>query len=470
MSHLPAPDLKYLFEPRSVAIVGASSNEFKSGGMFINSMLKDNYSGAIYPVNRKETEIMGLKCYPGLSDIPGEIDLAVLAIPAQAVIAAVEECAQKHVKFAVVHAVGFSEMGAEGKELESRMVSIAHEGGVRLIGPNCMGIFTSRGRVNTVIPYSRLPLDPGNVGFVGQSGWVSEVMLRLGSIRGLRFSGIISIGNQSDLKLEDLISYWGSDPNTSVIAAYVEGLKDAARFVEVVREICPHKPVIVWKGGSSEMGAKSAASHTGSMAGSYQVFQAMCKQTGIIPAYSMEDLIDLAVAFSCPVLPSGNKIALLIEAGGGAVASSDASAKEGLVIPRLSEAVQQKLAEYLKDRVPPSANRKNPVDLVWVSLGDPYGVYIDCLEMVLPEVDVCLVIAYGFIQEEHLRRRIMELRDSFKKPVVYIPGNPADQMNGMSMATMDGIPNYVMPENAIRSIGAMVRRGEYLKKYRPPGQ
>jgi acyl-CoA synthetase (NDP forming) len=183
----------------------------------------------------------------------------------------------------------------------------------------------------------------------------------------------------------------------------------------------------------------------------------------------MEDVIDLAVAFSCPVVPPGNKIALLIEAGGGAVASSDAAAKEGLEIPRLSEEVQNKLTEYLKDRVPPSANRKNPVDLVWVNPGDPYGVYIDCLELVLPEVDVCLVIAYGFIQEEHFRRRIMELRDRFKKPVVYIPGNPADQMNGMSMATMDGIPTYVMPENAIRSIGAMVRRGEYLKKIRPPG-
>jgi acyl-CoA synthetase (NDP forming) len=463
MSRIPSPDLKHLFEPRSVAIVGASSNEFKSGGMFISSMLKDNYAGTIYPVNRKESEIMGLKCYPALADIPGEIDLAVLAIPAAAVIAEVEECARKHVKFAVVHAVGFSEMGDEGKELENKMVGIAREGGVRLIGPNCMGIFTSRGRVNTVIPYARLPLDPGHVGFVGQSGWVSEVMLRMGGIRGLRFSGVISIGNQSDLRLEDMIGYWGNDPNTTVIAAYVEGLKNPERFIEIAREICPHKPVIVWKGGSSDMGAKSAASHTGSMAGTYQVFQAMCRQTGIIPAYSMEDLIDLAVAFSCPVMPCGNKLGLLIEAGGGAVASSDAAAKEQLEIPRLSEEVQNKLAEYLKDRVPPSANRKNPVDLVWVSLGDPYRVYSDCLEMVLPEVDVCLLLAYGFIREEHFRASIRQLRDRLGKPVIFVPGNPADQMDGMSLAAMDSIPCYVMPENAIRAIGAMVRRSEYLK-------
>ena len=167
MTRFAAPDLKYLFQPRSVAIVGASKDEWKSGGMFINSMIKDSYAGAIYPINRRENEIMGLKCFPDLSAIPGDVDLAVLAIPAGAIPAAMEECARKKVKFAVVHAVGFSEMGAEGKEAEKKMVAIAREGGVRIIGPNCMGIFTSRGRVNTVVPYARMPLDPGRCGFRG---------------------------------------------------------------------------------------------------------------------------------------------------------------------------------------------------------------------------------------------------------------------------------------------------------------
>ena len=463
MTRLPAPDLKYLFEPRSVAIVGASKDEWKSGGMFINSMLKDSYAGAIYPINHKESLIMGLKCFPDLSAIPGGVDLAVLAIPARAIPAAMEDCARKRVKFAVVHAVGFSEMGAEGKAAEKKMVAIAREGGVRVIGPNCMGIFTSRGRVNTVVPYARMPLDPGGVGFVGQSGWVSEIMLRLGSARGLRFSGVISIGNQSDLTLEDLIAYWGADPDTKVIAAYVEGLKDPQRFVELAREICPHKPVIVWKGGSSEMGARSAASHTGSMAGSYQVFQAMCGQTGVIPAYGMEDIIDLAVAFSCPVLPPGRDIGLLIEAGGGAVASSDACAREGLRIRQFPADLQLKLAEYLKDRVPPSNNRKNPVDLVWAPIGVATRVYIDCLEMIMPHVDSCLVITYAFLNDAWFRQKLVELRDRLRKPIVLIPGNPPDQLDGLILAAMDGIPTYVMPDNAIRCIGAMVRRAEHLK-------
>jgi len=463
MTSLPVPDLKYLFQPRSVAIVGASKDEWKSGGMFINSMLKDSYAGSIYPINRRESEVMGLKCYPDVSSVADEVDLAVLAIPAHAVPAAMEDCARKRVKFAVVHAVGFSEMGAEGKEAEKRMVAIAREGGVRVIGPNCMGIFTSKGRVNTVVPYARMPLDPGGVGFVGQSGWVSEIMLRLGSARGLRFSGIISIGNQCDLTLEDLIAYWGADPDTKVIAAYIEGLKDAQRFVELAREICPHKPVIVWKGGSSEMGARSAASHTGSMAGSYQVFQAMCRQTGIIPAYGMDDIIDLCMAFSCPVLPTGRDIALLIEAGGGAVASSDACAREGLTIRQFPQDLQRKLAEYLRDKVPPSNNRKNPVDLVWAPIGGATRVYIDCLEMIMPYVDCCLVITYAFMSDAWFRQKIVELRDRLRKPIMMIPGNPPDQMDGLILAAMDGIPAYVMPDNAVRCMGAMVRRAEYLK-------
>jgi len=464
MTRFAAPDLKYLFKPRSVAIVGASKDEWKSGGMFINSMLKDSYAGVIYPINRKENDIMGLKCFPDLSSIPGEVDLAVLAIPARFIPEAMEDCARKRVKFAVVHSVGFSEMGDEGREAEKSMVAIAREGGVRVIGPNCMGVFTSRGRVNTVVPYARMPLDPGGVGFVGQSGWVAEIMLRLGSARGLRFSGIISIGNQSDLTLEDLIAYWGNDPDTKVITAYVEGLKNPQRFLKLAQEICPHKPVIVWKGGSSEAGARSAASHTGSLAGSYQVFQAMCAQTGIIPAYGMEQLIDLAVAFSCPVMPPGRDIGLLIEAGGGAVASSDACTREGLNIRPFPADIQNKLAEYLKDKVPPSKNRKNPVDLVWAPIGGAAKVYVDCLEMIMPHVDSCLVITYAFLQDAWFRQKLVELRDRLKKPIVLIPANPPDQLDGLIMAAMDGIPTYVMPDNAIRCIGAMVRRAERMKQ------
>jgi acyl-CoA synthetase (NDP forming) len=306
-------------------------------------------------------------------------------------------------------------------------------------------------------------MDPGGVAFVGQSGWVAEMMLRLGSQRGLRFTGIISIGNQSDLKVEDFLEYWGSDPDTKVISAYVEGLKDPARFLELAEKIVPHKPVIVWKGGQSEMGARSAASHTGSLAGSYHVFQSMCRQTGITPAYGMEDLLDLCVAFTCPVAPRGNNIGLLIEAGGGAVASADACDKQGIRIPMLPAEVQQKLAEYLAGKVPPSNNRKNPVDLVWAPIGDAVKVYGDCLEMILPEVDCCLVLTYAFMHDELFRLRLCKLRDQHGTPVFIIPANPPDQILGQQLCTMNGIPSYIMPENAIRCMGALIHRAMFLK-------
>jgi acyl-CoA synthetase (NDP forming) len=455
-------DLKLLFKPRSIAIVGASNDEVKSGGMFMQGILKDGFSGKIFPVNRKEQEVKGIKCYPSLGQIPGEVDLAVLAIPAKEILTEMEECARKKVKFAIVHAVGFSEMGPEGKDMERKMVGIAREGGVRIVGPNCMGVYTSHGRINTVLSRVRLPFDGGGIGFVGQSGWASEVILRSGNDSGLRFNGVISIGNQSDLTIEDFMEYWGADPEIKVIAAYIEGLKQPQRFMEMAKKICRHKPVIVWKGGSSEMGVRSAASHTGSMAGSYQVFQAMCKQTGIIPAYNLQDVLDLIMVFNCPVLPAGKRLGLLIEAGGGAVASLDASVKEGLVVPRLSEELQARLAEYLKGKAPPSANRKNPVDLVFVPKDDNYPVYVDSLEMMLSEVDICLMIAYLPFADNRFRQAVIELRDKYKKPVILMPGNAADQIEGMIQAVGAGIPCYTMPENAIRSIGSMVRRTEYL--------
>lgn len=458
------PDLKYLFEPRSVAVVGASKDELKSGGMFVRRLLEDKFAGQVYPVNRKETEILGLKCYSSVAEISGEVDLAILAVPAQAILESVKDCARKRVKFAVVHAVGFSEMGAEGREFESQVVRAAQAGGTRLIGPNCMGIYTSRGRINTIVPRAILPMEPGKVGFVGQSGWVSEVFLRHGGERGLRFSGVISIGNQCDIRVEDLIGYWGNDPHTSVIAAYVEGLKDARRFMEIVGRVCPRKPVIIWKGGSSEMGARSAATHTGSLAGSYQVFQAMCKQTGIIPAFGMEDTIDLAIAFTSPFLPPGNNAGLLIEAGGGGVALADACAREGLEIRPFSPGLQEKLAAYLADRVPPSNNRRNPVDLVWAPAIGGSRIFVDCLEMIMPEVDVCLVMTYALLQEDWFRQKMSELRDKYKKPVIVVPANAPDQVEGSVMAVREDLPVYIMPENAVRCISAMRKRASYLER------
>jgi len=458
-----APELTSLFQPRSIAIVGASQDESKSGGMFISRLMKDGYKGAIYPINRKESEIMSLKSYASVLDVPGAIDLAVISIPAQGVPRIMAECAKKGVKFAVVHSVGFSELGAEGKELERQVLEAARQGDTRVVGPNCMGIISPRASVNTILPYARFPIEPGGVAFVGQSGWASQNMTHLGSERGLRFSGIISIGNQSDITIEDFLEYFGNDPETKVIAFYIEGLKQANRFLRLAEEISPRKPIIVWKGGSSELGAKVAASHTGSLAGNYALFEAASRQKGITSAQSMEELIDLAVAFSCPYLPTGNEIGVLIEAGGGAVAISDACARAGLNISPLPQDVQQKLSEFLKDKIPPYAGPKNPVDLIWAPLDEAALIYATCLEIMTQAVDSCLTICYDIIKDEWFLSRLESIRDQNKKPIIVIPGSSIDQRQDMELATRRGIPTYAMPENAVRALAAMTRRAEYLR-------
>jgi len=306
-------------------------------------------------------------------------------------------------------------------------------------------------------------MEPGGLGFVGQSGWVCENVSRLGSERGLRFSGIISIGNQSDLTIEDFLEYFGNDTETRVIAFYIEGIKKASHFFKLAEKISPKKPIIVWKGGSSGLGARAAASHTGSIAGNYALFEAISRQKGIISAQSLEELMDRAVVFSCPYLPNGNEVGLLIEAGGGAVASSDACARAGLNVSPLPRDAQQKLHEFLEDRIPPSPSLANPVDLVWVPSKEAPLIYATCLEIMAAAVDSCLTICYARINDDWFLSRLQSIRDRAKKPIIVVPGNSIDQREGMGRATKLGIPAFAMPDNAVKALAALTRRAEYLK-------
>ena len=464
MSQTKVLDLGFLLQPRSIAIIGASQNEWKSGGMFISGLLKDGYKGKIHLINRGESEIMSLKSYPSVLDVPGELDLAVIAIPAQGVPQVMAECAQKGARFAVVHSVGFSELGPQSKELEEQILNTARKSGLRIVGPNCMGVFSSGAGINTIVPYARLLMEPGGVAFVGQSGWASEIILRVGYERGLRFSGVISIGNQSDLTIEDFLEYFGNDPETKVIAAYIEGLKQGRRFLKLAEDISRRKPIIVWKGGSTEFGAKAAASHTGSLAGNYAVFEAASQQKGVVVAQSMEELLDLSVVFSSPYLPTGNEVGLLIEGGGGAVASTDACAKAGLNVSPLPQEVQRKLRDFLKGKIPPSANLKNPVDLVWTPSAKSTRIYATCLEIMSEAVDSCLVIGYAPLHDEWFVSRLESIRDQMKKPVVAVPANSIDQRQGMNLVARRGIPSFSMPERAVRAISALTQRSEYLRR------
>ncbi|MFC1932122.1 acetate--CoA ligase family protein [Chloroflexota bacterium] len=455
--------LDRLFNPSSLAIIGASKDEQKGGGMFLKGLINSGFKGKLYPVNTKESEIMGLRNYRSVLDIPGEVDLAYVTVPAKTVPQVMVECSQKGVRFAVVHSVGFSELGAEGKKLEEEMLSFARQGGTRIIGPNCMGLYSPEAHINTIAPETISKDEVGPVAFVGQSGWVTQNVIQLGYERGLRFSKVVSIGNQSDLTFQDLLEYFANDANTKVIAFYIEGIKGEMDFIQLTRQIYKKKPIIIWKAGKSKVGVGAAASHTGSPASNNVIFNTAHEQGAIAIAENLDELIDLMVGFTCPVLPKGNKVGLLVEAGGAAVAAAaaDAADKLGLKVPTLSAKIQKELVDKLKDVLPPFPSPRNPVDLVWPPYnGDVVPLLRQCAQIMLREVDTMVMLCHA-VFDDYFAKGIRSLIDETGKPIFIIPGHIAERRNGMALLTKNGIPTFTIPERTLKTLSAIVRYSNY---------
>jgi acyl-CoA synthetase (NDP forming) len=455
--------LEHLFNPSSLAIVGASNDLRKSGARFLKGLMDSGFKGKLYAVNPNEPEILGQKGYRTVVDVAEEIDLAIVAVPARVVPLVMADCSRQGVKFAIVHSAGFSELGAEGNELEKEMLRSARQGTTRIIGPNCMGLYSPLAHINTIASRIALEDEPGPVSFIGQSGWVTENVIQLGYERGLRFSKVVSIGNQSDLTIEDLIAYLADDPETRVIAFYAEGIKRGREFLQLAREVAKKKPIIAWKAGRSESGARAASSHTGSLAGNGVVLDTAMIQSGVVIARDLEDLLELITGFACPVLPKGNRVGLLVEAGGGAVAGSDAAESMGLTVPILSSEAQQELVERLKGIIPPFAAPKNPVDIVWAPAENPTRLFMDCSRVMLKEVDAIVILNYE-VFDESFTKAVTALRDETGKPILVIPGHTAERRPGMSLLTKNGIPTFTIPEKAMKILSAMLR---YVNFQRP---
>lgn len=453
--------LDRLFNPSSLAIIGASKDRRKSGGRFVATLLSSTFEGKLYPVNPGESEIMGLTSYPSVTDIPDEIDLAIVSVPAGLVPQVIGDCSQKGVKFAVVHTAGFAELGGEGKELQEQMLRLARQGGTRIIGPNCMGFYCPQSGINTIATAPATKEDAGSVSFVGQSGWVTENVMVMGYERGLRFSKVVSIGNQSDLTIEDMLEYFAADDDTQIIAFYIEGIKRGREFLQLARQVSKKKPVIVWKTGRTEVGARAAASHTGSMAGSGDVVDAALMQGGVAIARNLEELIDMMVGFTSPVLPRGNKLGLLVEAGGGAVAGADSAEALGFELTVLSADAQQELVNTLKGVIPPFSSPRNPVDIVWTPATGGNQIYQQCSQIMLKEVDTLMLVSYANYNDD-FARVMARLRDEMDKPIIIIPGHPSESRAGMSLLTRNGVPSFTIPERALKVLSAMLRYSNYL--------
>jgi acyl-CoA synthetase (NDP forming) len=350
--------LQPLFEPGSIAIIGASNSMTKWGYIIPANILAGGYTGKLYPVNPRETEIFERQVYKSVKEIPDEVDLAIVTIPADKVTPVIKECVEKGVKDCIVISGGFSETGSEGTELEKEMVGVVQGSGMRLVGPNTMGIYSGPLHLHALMPPVR-PV-PGKIAFAAQSGNLGTQVLSLGGALGVGFSRFVCIGNEADVKAADYLQYFADDPASEVILLYIEGLRDARHFLQVARETSPKKPIVVMKAGKTDAGAKAAVSHSAALAADSTIFDGVIKQTGMIEADTTEEMLDIAKAFAAMPPPKGKRVGVLTWGGGWGVVTADALARHGLELVEFPEDVLKQLDAIL----PPYWSRGNPVDLV----------------------------------------------------------------------------------------------------------
>lgn len=442
--------LEMFFAPRSVAVVGAGREPGKLGYDVLNNLLQYGYKGQVYPINPKADEILGLKSYPTVLDVPGPVDLAVIVVPARFVPDVIQQCGEKGVKGAVIISAGFKEAGLEGVKLERQVVAMAKQHGLRIVGPNCLGI------IDTVQPMDvsfAVGIPPrGDIAFMSQSGALCTAILDWALANNIGFSYFVSLGNKSDVDEVDLMEAWDANPNAKVMIAYVEGLRDGRRFMDVARRVTRRTPVIAVKSGNTEAGSRAVSSHTGSLAGSNRAYDAAFRQTGVLRATSIQELFDYAIGFAYQPVLRGNRIAIVTNAGGPAIMATDALENAGLKLAPLAK----ETVEYLQAHLPAAANTYNPIDVLGDALADRYALGIDAA-FKDPNVDGLIVILTPQVmtQIEETAREIARLSKLYDKPVVGCYMGEAKVSAGIAILTRERVPNYPFPERAAAALKAL---------------
>jgi len=463
-----------IFKPKSIAVLGASDRQGKWGYLMVDRPLKTGYSGAIYPVNPNKDEILGLRAYRSILDIPDQVDLAVIAAPAPSTPQLMQECVKKGIKGAILISGGFAEAGNKGKALEDEIVKIAKGTGLRFVGPNCMGIWSAAGQLN--LCFQQAP-KPGAIAFVSQSGTFGGYLSEIANARGYGLAKFISIGNQADLTASDYLEYLAEDKETRVIVFYMEGFKDGRRFFELAREIIKRKPIVIYKGGNSGAGARAMLSHTASLAGSDNTFEGMCRQAGLIRAEEALHSFEMAEALVSQPLPQGKRVAVM-GSGGQGVVTTDACASLGLEVPEFDEETVTGLKSILPPHAPPP---RNPVDFAGsyrttldetsvteklLSLNYIDGVITNVpispmvwgLKPISTDTDKALSDAItAAIQSAEL---FASLPKKYNKPIITLRFRRADDDPITKTIKEAGIPVYDTPEQCARAMYALVKYAE----------
>ncbi len=449
--------LEMFTQPRGVAVIGASTSPDKLGYQVLHNIIRYGYEGAVYPINPTASEILGLRAYPSVLDCPDPVDLAVVLVPNKAVPAVMEQCGQRGVKGAVVITAGFREVGPHGKALEQQVVEIVRKYGMRMVGPNVLGIIDTVCKLNASFA-AGMPLR-GKIAFMSQSGALCTSILDMALGQGIGFSRFYSIGNKADINELDLVTAWADDPETRAIMAYLEGITNGPEFIRIASQVTRHKPIIAIKSGTTSAGSAAVSSHTGTLAGSEAAYDAAFKQSGIIRAGSVQELFDFAQAFARQPLLESNAIAVITNAGGPGIMASDAIEHAGLRLASLTPETKQ----ALQAKLPAAASVANPVDVLGDALADRYAMAI---EMVLadPNVSALLVVLtpQTMTQIPETAEALGRLSKAYNKPCFGAFMGDAAIKQGVEIMRAYGVPNYQVPERAVAAIAAMWRYRNWL--------
>jgi acetyltransferase len=458
-----SPDgLDAIFAPRSVAIIGASQDPTKLGHAVVYNVVEHGFQGGIYPVNPRADEILGLKAYPSVLDVPDPVDLAVVVVPSKAVATVLDEAAQKGVKGVIVITAGFREVGPEGMAMEKELIAIVRDNGMRMIGPNCLGI------IDTYTPLQAsfalgMP-EQGKIAFMSQSGALCTSILDMALADDIGFSRFVSLGNKADLNEIDFLEAWGQDPKSRVITAYLEGITDGDRFIEVAQQVTKHTPFIAIKSGTTQAGSRAVSSHTGTLAGSERAYEAAFRQAGVLRAGSVQDLFDQAVAFANQPLPTNSDVAVVTNAGGPGIMATDALERAGLKLASLTAETQSKLRAGL----PPAASALNPVDVLGDAMADRYALAVN-LVADDPNVGAIIVVLTPQImtQIQETAEAVAAVSKRTGKPILTAFMGKQTIAEGERILREHGLPNYPVPERAVAALAAMVRQREWQERPLP---
>ena len=451
--------LEHFFNPSSVAVVGASQNPAKIGYDILNNIVRYGYGGAVYPINPRAQEILGHKAYPDLASAPSKINLAVVAVPAPAVMDVLEQCGKNAVDSIVVISAGFKETGPEGARLEKRLATQARELGIRVVGPNCLGIIDTASALNASFA-AGMPL-AGHIGFFSQSGAMCVAILDWALGENVGFSRFVSLGNKMDISETEIMLSMGQDENTRVILGYLESIEDGPRFMKVARQVSKTKPIIIIKSGTTSAGAKAASSHTGALAGSEHAYRAAFKQSGIIHAESMRTLFGCAMAFANQPLPESPSLAIITNSGGPGILAADASDRSSLHLAPIRKETADRLREFL----PPTASVYNPIDIIGDASHERYEKTLKViLNDDLIQAVLILLTPTAAVDAQAVARAIVGLAKDADKPIMTAFMGEKRVRGARKIFQDHAIPTYDYPEDAVAALDAMLRYRQWLEK------